>query len=196
MTTCKNPCDTNLCYIALFLNQCLAGFRKTILLGDVSPSNTPNKRITCSGIGRPLVLLLILLFILLLVLSLIFSIGRKMVRTHAVIILILYEIGMFESLTTMSIYPCWDDTCRLTSTFIPIAITTLLGMSSISRLALAMPTISRLSFTPMQSRPPYAFANPQIHFKYSSCQDSLYSTLCDSFCIMGLLLYCNLYMQN
>lgn len=122
---------------------------RPILLGDVSPSNTPNKRITCSGIGRPLGLLLILLLVLLLI----FSIGRNMVRTNAVIILILYEIGMFEGVTTMLIYPCWDDACRLTSTFIPIAITTLLGMSSISRLALAIPTILRLSFTPMQSCP-------------------------------------------
>ena len=58
----------------------------------------------------------------------------------------------------------------------PIVVTILLGMSSISLSTLSSPTTSWSSFTPKYMTAPCAFAKPQIHSRYLSCQLLLYST--------------------
>ena len=48
--------------------------------------------------------------------------------------------------------------------------------------------ISPQSFRPISRTPPWALANPQIHFRYSSRQDDFHSTLWDSG-VMGVVVF-------
>ena len=62
----------------------------------------------------------------------------------------------------------------------PIKFLVLDGISSIRYLELVMPDIDPSSLIPINKEPPKAFAKPQIHFRWSSCQVDLYSIFWDS----------------
>ena len=63
----------------------------------------------------------------------------------------------------------------------PQDVSDLVGQVSNSLSASVTPMATPLSLRPITSTPPSALANPQIHFRYSSCHDSFHSTCWCSF---------------
>ena len=102
---------------------------------------------------------------------------------------------LLGSITT-SIYSSSSCSWRFTSTTMPIVVTILLGMSSINLSTCSRPTTSWSSSTPKYITAPCAFANPQIHSKYLSCQLLLYSTFWHSLAFIFPISYFFIYKDT